>query len=45
MTLTALALLACGCMSLRPVEEPAATIQQQIVSEELEPISKSRNGS
>ena len=33
--LTALALLACGCMSMRPVEQPAETIQKQIRSEGL----------
>lgn len=33
--LTALVLLVSGCMSMRPIEQPAAAIQQQIRSEGL----------
>jgi len=34
-TPTAFALLVCSCMSMRPVEEPAATIQKQIREEAI----------
>ena len=33
--LTAFAVLICGCMTMRAIEEPAATIQQRILTEGL----------